>query len=405
VSLTSLWKSQEGELVSKHIQAMVGLAGDGKLRDGSETSKEFREFLTHVPSEMLARYANECLGAEKFGEASAALQDVINEVGRRLGFAVQNGLYRGKVSEIGNDGLWSSDEPGAIILEVKTTDAYTIDLDRLANYRRKLATEDKIDLDKSSILIVVGRSDTDSLEAQVRDSRHAWDIRMISVDALLRLVGVKEGLEDPQVVRKIRQILRPKEYTKVDEIIDLVFSAAEDVKEKEAPDLESEPGVDPIASQIDSATDTEKKGSPANFREGCIARLQTFLHTGFVKRSRACYSSADNKIAVICLTSKLHQSSSGRKGSLGWFAFRPHQKEAINDYQQGYVAFGCGSPDTIILISAKEFVSWVDKELFYVTVQPSRRYWHVIIEVTKSRIMIDTKTGHPRLDVTKYRLN
>ncbi len=150
MSLTSLWKSQEGELAAKHIQAMVGLSGDGKLRDGSEASKEFREFLTHVPSEMLARYANECLGAEKFAEASAALQDVINEVGSRLGFAVQNGLYRGKVNEIGNDGLWSSDEPAAIILEVKTTDAYTIDFDTLANYRRKLATEGKLDLDRSS---------------------------------------------------------------------------------------------------------------------------------------------------------------------------------------------------------------------------------------------------------------
>jgi len=47
MSLTSLWKSQECELGAKHIQAMVGLAGDGRL-----------------PSEMLARYANECLGAE-----------------------------------------------------------------------------------------------------------------------------------------------------------------------------------------------------------------------------------------------------------------------------------------------------------------------------------------------------
>src|SRR2546425_12216236 len=121
MSLTSLWKSQKGELASKHVQAMVGLAGDGKLRDGSKASEEFREFLTNVPSSMLARYANQCLGEGKFLEASSALQDVINEVGRRLGFKVQNGLYRGKVNEIGNDGLWHSDDASAIILEVKTT--------------------------------------------------------------------------------------------------------------------------------------------------------------------------------------------------------------------------------------------------------------------------------------------
>ncbi len=62
MSLTTLWKSQKNEFLSKHAQAMVGLAGDGKLRDGNSTSTEFREFLAHVPSEVLGRYANECLG-------------------------------------------------------------------------------------------------------------------------------------------------------------------------------------------------------------------------------------------------------------------------------------------------------------------------------------------------------
>jgi hypothetical protein len=174
--LASLWKSEKDEVAVKHIQAIVGLAGDGKLRDDNKTSEEFREFLTTIPSDMLVKYANECLGPEKFPEGGCALQDVINEVGRRLGFKVQNGLYRGKVNEIGNDGLWKSDDGSSIILETKTTDAYTINLETLADYRKKLAAEKQIELEKSSILIVVGRNETDSLEAQVRGSRHAWDI-------------------------------------------------------------------------------------------------------------------------------------------------------------------------------------------------------------------------------------
>ena len=47
----------------------------------------------------------------------------------------------------------------------------------------------------SSILIVVGRDDTGELEAQVRGSRHAWDIRLISADALVKLVNLKETVE------------------------------------------------------------------------------------------------------------------------------------------------------------------------------------------------------------------
>lgn len=387
MSLTSLWISQKGELASKHIQAMVGLAGDGKLRDGSNASEEFREFLTNVPSSMLARYANECLGEDKFLEASSALQDVINEVGRRLGFTVQNGLYRGKVNEIGNDGLWHSDDTSAIILEVKTTAAYTIDLDTLANYRKKLATENKIDLEKSSILIVVGRNEkTDSLEAQVRGSRHAWDIRLISVDMLLRLVTVKEDLETPQTVQKIRQILRPKEYTKVDEIIDLVFSAAKDVKEEEK-----------IQEELEPAEEGEKKFTPVNFREACITRLQPQLKTVLIKRTAAFFSSSDEQVGVICLNSRKHEQGTHSKY---WFAFHPHQKEAIAKYPHGYVAFGCGSADLIVLIPAKEFVIWLER--FWITELEDHFYWHVRIVGDKTKLTMDTKAGFGPIDVTQY---
>ena len=386
MSLASLWNSQKGELGSKHVQAMVGLAGDGKLRDGSKASEEFREFLTTIPSSMLGRYANECLSAEKFAEGGSVLQDVINEVGRRLGFKVQNGLYRGKVNEIGNDGLWHSDDASAIILEVKTTDAYTIDLDTLANYRKKLAAEKKAELEKSSILIVVGRNETDSLEAQVRGSRHAWDIRLISVDALLRLVTVKEELEDPQVVQKIRQILRPKEFTKVDEIIDLVFSAAKDVKEESK-----------LEQEIEPEAKGEKKSPPVNFREACITRLQAKLKTGLIKRSAALFSSADEKVGVICLNSRKHEQG---KHSKYWFAFHPHQEETISKYQQGYVAFGCGSAEVIVTVPAKEFLGWLDR--FWTTELEDRRYWHVRITDDKATFTMDTKAGYEALDVTKY---
>lgn len=365
---------------------MVGLAGDGKLRDGGKASEEFREFLTNVPSSLLARYANECLGSEKFPEGSAALQDVINEVGRRLGSKVQNGLYRGKVNEIGNDGLWRADDDWAIILEVKTTDAYTIDLATLANYRKKLAAEKKIDLENSSILIVVGRNETDSLEAQVRGSRHAWDIRLISIDALLRLVTVKEELEDPQVVQKIRQILRPKEYTKVDEIIDLVFSAAKDVKEEEK-----------LQHEIETPEGEGKKFAPVNFREACITRLQAHLKTVLIKRSAALFSSADEKVGVICLNSRKHEQG---KHSKYWFAFHPHQKDTITKYQHGYVAFGCGNAETIITIPAAEFVGWLDR--FWMTELEDRFYWHVRIVGDKAKFVIDTKAGYEALDVTQF---
>lgn len=157
------------------------------------------------------------------------LQDLVNELGRRLDYKVTNGRYQGTVSTIGFDGLWHSPENHDIVVEVKTTDAYRISFDTIAEYRRKLITEGKVG-QNASILIVVGREDTGELEAQVRGSRYAWDIRLISVDALSNLVSLKENTDSTTTSEKIRSVLVPREYTKLDALIDVMFSTARDVE-------------------------------------------------------------------------------------------------------------------------------------------------------------------------------
>jgi hypothetical protein len=185
----------------------------------------------HVPSHFLDRYVDECL-KDRFDESGLALQDIINEVGRRLDFDVTFGRYRGTQGQIGFDGLWAITDGKVIVVEVKTTDTYRIDLNTIAGYRRALVQAGRMTEEKSSILIVVGRNDTGDLEAQVRGSRYAWDIRLISAEALLRLLHIKETVDDPLTVRRIRDVLTPQEYTRVDGIIDLIFTTAEDVRQE-----------------------------------------------------------------------------------------------------------------------------------------------------------------------------
>ncbi|NNF24050.1 MAG: hypothetical protein HKN63_04505 [Rhodobacteraceae bacterium] len=184
--LIALWKTDPGTVNSFSVKQVVSFAGDGSLKDGSECSREFREYLSAIPSEKVRSYVEHCL-AESFEKSGLVLQDLVNELGRRLDFSVEDGLYSGKRNQIGNDGLWLAPEGNKIVLEVKTTGAYRMSMGTLAGYRDKLIRENKID-DNSSILIVVGREDTGELEAQVRGSRHAWDIRLISADALTKMV-------------------------------------------------------------------------------------------------------------------------------------------------------------------------------------------------------------------------
>ena len=179
------------QLETKQVHQIIGFAGSGKLTDGSACSGEFRAFLAQVPSAKLAEYASQCL-SQSFTDSGLALQDAVNEVGARLGAEVTPGLYHGNRRQVGHDGVWAFPSGHAIVVEVKTTDAYRIDLDTIARYRKSLVESGDIQETASSMLLVVGRQDTGDLEAQIRGSRHAWDIRIISVDALLRLLTIKE---------------------------------------------------------------------------------------------------------------------------------------------------------------------------------------------------------------------
>ena len=257
MALADLWLHSQPQLAGKHIQQIIAFAGDGKLRDGSTASNELRQFLAVVPSSALRQFASECLETS-FADSGLALQEIVNQIGHRLGFTVEHGRYRGTQGAIGVDGIWILSDERSIIVEVKTTDAYRIDFDTIAGYRGALKTAGKVKEELSSILIIVGRQDTGDLEAQIRGSRHAWDIRLISVDGLLRLMTLKEEVEDPRTLQKIHNILFPMEFTKLDEIVNLVFSTAEDLKQEDE-QMTAE------GDESECESDVEKKSVPVHF--------------------------------------------------------------------------------------------------------------------------------------------
>ncbi|HLX09081.1 MAG TPA: hypothetical protein VKY89_14605 [Thermoanaerobaculia bacterium] len=159
MSLATIWTTDPDQLRAKHIQQIISFAGDGKLRDESGASAELREYLELIPLAMLQEYAEGCL-QETFPDSGLALQDIVNEIGRRLEFEIETGRYRGSRGRIGFDAIWRSDDGRSLIVEVKTTDVYRIELAKLDAYRKELIATGVITENASSILIVVGRANT-----------------------------------------------------------------------------------------------------------------------------------------------------------------------------------------------------------------------------------------------------
>lgn len=334
--LLSLWSSNPEAVNQLNIEQVVTTAGDGQLLDNSPCSHELREFLTQVSSDKLAEYTEHCL-VKTFNRSGMVLQDVVNELGRRLDYLVENGKYQGTVGSVGYDGIWRSPEGMDVVVEVKTTDAYRISLDTIAMYRRKLFEAGKVH-QTTSVLIVVGRKDTGELEAQVRGSRHAWDMRLISADALLALVKLKESTEGGATGAKIRSILVPMEYTRLDALVDVMFTAAKDVETT----VESDTPLPP-----DSTEDADSSSSGWQFtdpqllqakRNDILAALGNRDGIKLIKRSRALYWDATHCYRVACTVSKRYT----KKGTPPyWYAFHPKWDTFLAEAETAYMVLGC----------------------------------------------------------------
>ena len=387
MSLYDIWKESPSQIRDKRVDQIIGFAGDGKLGDKNTAPAEFRAFLERIPTETLARYAEECL-TQGFKQSGLALQDIVNEMAHRLGFNVEPGRYRGTKNEIGHDGIWKGPDDHSIVVEVKTTDAYRLPIETVANYRRDLIKKNQIAEENSSILVVVGREDTGELEAQIRGSRHAWDVRLISIDALVRLMQIRQEVDDPNTEGRIRTLLVPREYTRVDEIIELVFSTAEDLLEVTPTDAEEE---EPNLRQPEARRD-----KPVSFNDACAARISEHLSADLTKQSRIIFADADQGLTVTCAVSKEYADP---KGAGYWFAFHPHQLVKLQQAKTGYAAFGCGSPDQIALHP----VSFLELQLDGMNqthINEEKSYWHIQIHREDEHWVLRRRKGQNWPDIT-----
>lgn len=390
------WNSKRAEVAAKTIKQIVSYSGNGYLRDGNDTSVQLRDFLNVVGSNQLITYVNQCLSDDSFQEAGLVFQDLVNESGRRLGFNVVPGLYHGvRNGENNYDGLWIGDDGSALLVEVKSSTTYTIKLEKLVEYLNRLVQEEEIERSKTSILVVVGKGSTRALEQQIRGSRFAWDIRVISADALLSLVKVRENLDTPQTVEKITAILRPNEYTRVDGIVDLVFSVTldtqSDAEVEETQHLPITSGETTESSLEPSRTRSNTHRRPVQFNEECARKIESAKKWNLVRSTRSTWHTLDKRIAVVILNSREHED---RTPSYYWFGLRGHQWNQLESTNESYLALGCGSEEQILLFPSKfiaERLSSLPK-----TERENAMWWHIVIKKENKGLHLDQE------DLTKY---
>jgi hypothetical protein len=349
MSLIDLATKTPEIFASYTIAQIVSICGDGKLRDHSACSEQLRQFLKIQHVNVLASYANYCL-ENKFERSGFALQDCINEMGSRLGYQVKNGRYAGVQNDIGFDGLWF-DGKNYLVVEVKTTDAYRVNLDRICGYNDKLE-QDSVPVDSTLYtLIVVGRQDTGDLEAQIRGSRHAWNARLISVEALTKLMFINEDLGHSGLQDKVRRILLPFEYTKVDNIVDLVFETQQEAETKATAEADnSEDDKDGIETDIAQKWTFTPKVELESKRLVIVDSFFKAHGKKAVRHSRVNFSDDKDDFHITCAVSKRYK----RDYQPYWYAMHPQWLKFLEDAKVSFFVLGCMDRKEAFAIPLKE---------------------------------------------------
>lgn len=230
------------------------LALVGKLDDspGDETPRErFRRFLKENVIEVgqVRDYVEECL-RNSGDQYNRALQDLVNHLGRFLGFEVAFGRYHGVQGQIGFDGHWKSPTNFHIVVEVKTTDVYAVKAATLVGYVDELISEKKIpNWDSALGLYVVGRPDPEirQLENAILAEKRTHQLRIISVESLLSLAEMMNEYDISH--EDILAVIRPSGPT-IDSVVDLMARLVAEPKEPSLPEPPTEGKVEELPEEV-----------------------------------------------------------------------------------------------------------------------------------------------------------
>jgi hypothetical protein len=247
----------------------------------------------------------------------------------------------------------------------------------------------------ASILIAVGREDTGALEAQVRGSRYAWEMRLISVERLIKLVQIKEKSDDPATIRQIRQLLQPFEYTKIDRIIDVIFATAVDVENQQGD--EQEGPEDQVEHEVGKQVRTAPELLNAK-RQQAVEAFAALKGKELVRQSRTLFWSPDKELRVCCAVSKRYEG----EYQPYWYAFHPKWDTFLAEAEDGYLILSCMDRTEAFAVP----YSWLaaNKKNLNMTENGERSYWHVpVTTLDNGKLAINTSKIGTKTPLESFR--
>jgi virulence-associated protein VagC len=202
---------------------------------------------------------------------------------------------------------------------------------------------------------------------------------LISADALAKLVELKEDAERQETAQRIRSILVPMEYTRLDGMIDVLFTTAkgtaEAAKETLGP-VEFAPNgpTAPPMPQPHKAWQFTDADVLRALRERIIGAVNGIHGSKFLRKSGALYWTADHDSRLACTLSKQYEQK-GASGHSYWYGYHETWDEFLEAGTIPLVVLGCVGASFAFAIPRTVFHSVLP--FMDITERPTGKYWHV----------------------------
>ena len=206
----------------------------------------------------------------------------------------------------------------------------------------------------------------------------------------MKLLELKIKSEEDSTTDKIRSVLVPFEYTRLDNIIDVMFSTVQDVASVEE-------SVEAEAPERASAQEHTPRNVLDLARQQAIDTLSKREAMPFVAHKRSQYWSSDKKTRVVCIVSKRYHTG------YYWYAFLPHQQDFLADGEQGFLLLSCVGGMYAYAIPNNQLIQIT--EFLNTTEKDGSMYWHIHLQPTPNeKYVIPLPKKGTKLDLTPFEI-
>jgi hypothetical protein len=219
-------------------------------------------------------------------------------------------------------------------------------------------------------------------------------VRLISAEALLKLVILKENAETPLVGAKIRGLLRPMEYTRLDALADVMFDTIAEV-DAPPPDTAPDDAGAKQAGDSDAAQKSAWQFTDSNELQTKRLSIMTALSkregVELGRKTRALYASPSGNVRAACAMSKRYKGSSP---NADWYAFHPQWDEFLTAGEKSYFVLGCMDKNEAYAIEHSA-VKKILPLLNTTTPKDGSAYWHIHLREQGGKTLLVVPKGSP----------